>query len=42
MSLDAAETLASAAPNESVFPSLSFKTRMIGLAICSGVGNLLY
>ena len=28
----------SAAPNESVFPSMSFQTRMIGLLISAGIG----
>ena len=38
MDTSTAETLASAAPNHSMFPSLSFKTRFIGMLICLGVG----
>eukprot|EP00826_Nyctotherus_ovalis_P045610 TRINITY_DN5066_c0_g1_i2.p3 TRINITY_DN5066_c0_g1~~TRINITY_DN5066_c0_g1_i2.p3 ORF type:complete len:155 (-),score=30.05 TRINITY_DN5066_c0_g1_i2:126-590(-) len=41
MSLGSTEALASAAPNESVFPSMSFRTRMIGFCICVGVGIFL-
>lgn len=42
MSAGTATTLLSAAPNESSCPSLSFKTRLIGFAICTGVGNIPY